>query len=170
MSKKIYVTFFTPDFGVISKDGLHSGPSWPFDPHDGSGGSLSAFLKKTVRAKELEGLGFVITHYNEDDYKRICCIECDDEVPDEVLNEVVDMGFAAFGGKKITQEEAETMSKIYQPAGIEEKEVTVDQETITQKTTFGEVSLDHDGYLRRYITVELLSKDTGEPIGELETP
>ena len=141
---------------VIQDLGYPGGPIWPFDPSTGQGNNLSYHYAPDVNANELHNLGYVISHYQDNDSRRICCVETTEEiaaVKPNLLGDVVSQGFSLFGGSELTPADALTLARILEPA----RQVVIPdpenpEQTITR--TYGEIALDGNDYLTRTITDE----------------
>jgi hypothetical protein len=145
---KKYVKF------VIQDIGLPSGPIWPFDPSTGTGNNIGYHYAPDVVVHELHNLGYAIMHYQDNDSRRVCCVECDEAVlvgKPNLLTDVVVEGFAPFGGAELTPQEALTLVQYLEPARqFQVPDPQNPGQTIT--VTYGAVSLDANDYLTRTIT------------------
>lgn len=138
---------------------VHGGcPIFPFDPSTGNNGNHAYHYHPTVTVLEQAGLlGYAIMHYQDNDSRRVCCLQCEDAVLVDfpsLLTDAVTQGLAAWGGKVLTANEALTLVQYLQPTREETFEQLDEQgqpETITR--TYGAVSLSN-GLLTRTVTEE----------------
>ena len=146
---------------LVLHDVHGNSPIFPFDPSTGNNGNHGYHYHPDVTLKELEGeLGFCVSHYQDNDSRRICCLQCSDEThtsKPNLLSDAVTQGFAAWGGKVLTPSEALSLAQELQPNRVEEWDEpdSENPESTTHYTkTIGAISLDMDDYLTRTVNVE----------------
>ena len=133
-------------------------PVFPFDPSTGRKGNVDYHYHPSVTAFEMNNLGFVVSHYQDEDSRRICCLTCDDakliESPN-LLIDAVEQGMAAWGGRVMTPAEALALAKTLEPARVvewEEPNPEDPEHPIQKSRTYGEITLDVNDHLTREIT------------------
>jgi hypothetical protein len=141
---------------------VHGGcPIFPFDPSSGLSGNHAYHYHPAVSILQLPNdLGYALSHYQDNDSRRISCLQCDDSVlsdsPD-LLTDAVTQGFAAWGGRLLTSAQALTLARILQPTysvTLFEFDPQNPETQILKTKTYGTVSLDNDDILTRTVTIE----------------
>jgi hypothetical protein len=135
-------------------------PIFPFDPMTGNSGNCAYHYHPSITIKELDGeLGFQISHYQDNDSRRIATLECTDndlltEWPN-LLVDAVEQGFAAWGGRTMSDADALALAQYLQPAREESFGVPDPDnpgEVITVNKDYGAISLD-GSVLTRTVTI-----------------
>ena len=141
---------------VLGPQILGGTPIWPFDPTNGSGVNMQFHYAPDGTIVLHEGeLGYAITHYEDNDSRIVSAFTCSDEFLAEnpnFLNDMVDQGLSAWGGIKMTKDEALTLVKYFQPERTIYMPNPIDP-TKTVTKTFGEVSLTENNILTRTVTI-----------------
>ena len=135
-------------------------PIFPFDPSTGQVGYVGYHYSPSLTIKEIpDELGYAISHYEDQDSRRICCFEVSSQTATEkpdLLTDAVSQGLAAFGGKTLTPTEARDLARELQPArSFQWTEIDPDTgEEVTKEKTYGTINLDQDDMLEITVTVE----------------
>lgn len=134
-------------------------PIFPFDMHHGSHGDTNVgyHFWPAVELLQIADCGFQVSHYADMDSRRLCLFAVGDgqlSITPDILTDAVDMGLAAWGGKRITEQEALALAKALQPTrSVESKHIDPKtREEVTQTTTYGAFELVN-GMLTRTVTV-----------------
>lgn len=149
------------DFISLVLHDVHNNcPIFPFDPSTGMNGNVGYHYSPDISIKEMPGeLGFVISHYQDNDSRRICCLQADESVitnfPD-ILSDAVTQGLSAWGGRIRTAEQILVLAKQLQPAreeSYDENDPDNPGQLIHYTKTYGEIYLDDDGILNRSVVI-----------------
>lgn len=148
-----YVSFIS----LVLHDVHANTPIFPFDPSTGMAGNHDYHYYPSIFILEQgDELGYCISHYSDNDSRRLCCLKTDSdtvtEFPD-ILSDAVTQGFAAWGGKLLTPAQALTLAQHLQPSRSFDFNSFVDGEIITQTKTYGSLSLDADDLLQRDVSI-----------------
>jgi hypothetical protein len=148
----IYVKFVS----LVLEKVNHGFPIMPFEVHGmDSRNQLSFHYKPSVDLVHFGGdLGICLGHYEDNDSRHLSALTCDDAhiiANPDILVEAVEMGFAAWGGKVLTPQQALVLANHLQPARqIVRHEV---DDEVAKTFNISEISLDINNVLTRTVTV-----------------
>ena len=142
---------------------------YPIMPMDTAGVKkhLEYHYSPDVTIVNFKNIGDIITPLNDDHSYNIMAFSCSDEFyltnPD-ILNDCVNMGLSAWGGKCITPEEALSFAQKFQPSreGIILNKTAgvfpLGEPNLLQRVKYGEVYLGENQVLMREIMLDLAAK------------
>ena len=134
-------------------------PVFPFDPSTGTVGNIGYHYSPSLAIKQLpDELGYVVSHYEDMDSRRICCFEVSDETHSEcpdLLSDAITQGLAAFGGRVLEPIEARDLARHLQPARtVHYTEIDPETGEEVEKTKeYGVVEVDDEDVLTRTVVI-----------------
>jgi len=143
---------------LVLQDINHGIPIMPFDISVGGTGRTNMMYHFTPDVELVtfgDNFGVVVQDSQDQDSRKICAFVCSDEVitaSPEILDDVVEMGLAAWGGKLLAPHEARTLALKLQPARQIELPDPENPENILTYD-LGEITLDGDDVLTRTRTL-----------------